>query len=100
MLLEEGSHYAFASMLDWSQFSVRVHPTELDQIENILSEIPIERVEMLQANLVAVRDAFIYSSDEHPEEELKRRGPLFYALHEAGMRWRTKYPEVKKAAAA
>lgn len=93
VLTSEGTHYAFASVLDWSQFSVRIHPTELDQIERILNDIPMERIEELQANVVAIREAFLYATDEHPEAELERRGPLFFALHDAGMRLRTVYPD-------
>lgn len=78
-------------MIDWSQISVRIHPTELDQVERILNEIPLERVEQLQANIVAIRDAFLYATDEAPQEELERHGPMFFALHEAGMRLRTQY---------
>jgi len=92
VLIAEGSHYPFADILDWSKFSVRIHPTELDSVEQILGDIPLSRVEELQANLVLVRDAFIYSTDEHPEDELSRRGPMFFALHEAGMRLRMRYP--------
>jgi hypothetical protein len=64
----------------------------LDNIEAILSAIPLEKVEEMQANLVAVREAFVYATDEKPEEELERRGPMFFALHEAGMRLKTQYP--------
>ena len=95
VLIAEGSHYPFASMLDWSKFSVRVRPTELDQIEAILGAIPLTRVEEMQVNLMLIRDAFVYATDERPEEELERRGPMFWALHEAGMRLRTKYPMVQ-----
>lgn len=93
VLIAEASHYPFASMIDWSEISVRVHPTELDHIEQILNAIPLERVEQLQANIIAVREAFLYASDEEPEAELDRRGPMFFALHEAGMRMRTKYAQ-------
>ncbi|WVR09403.1 hypothetical protein IAU60_006470 [Kwoniella sp. DSM 27419] len=92
VLIAEGSHYPFASFLDWSKFSVRVAPTELDRIEEILASIPLAKVEEMQANLVAVREAFMYSTDEHPEDELNRRGPMFFALHEASQRLRTRYP--------
>ncbi|GMK55929.1 hypothetical protein CspeluHIS016_0209850 [Cutaneotrichosporon spelunceum] len=91
VLIAEATHYPFASMIDWSQISVRIHPTELDQVERILNDIPLERVEQLQANIVAIRDAFLYSTDDAPEDELGRRGPMFFALHEAGMRLRTLY---------
>lgn len=93
VLIAEATHYPFASMIDWSEISVRVHPTELDHVEEILNAIPIERVEQLQANVVAMREAFLYSTDEEPEAELKRRGPMFFALHEAGMRLRTRYAQ-------
>ncbi|WVQ79577.1 hypothetical protein IAT38_001677 [Cryptococcus sp. DSM 104549] len=96
VLIAEGSHYPFSTFLDWSKFSVRIAPTELDRIEEILSAIPLAKVEEMQANLVSVREAFLYSTDEKPEEELERRGPMFFALHEAGMRLRTRYP-VKEA---
>lgn len=92
VLLAEGTHYAFADLLDWTKFSIRVHPTELDHIEQILLDIPMARVEELQANLALMREAFLYSKDETPEDELKRRGPMFFALHSAGMRVRTSYP--------
>ncbi|EIW68408.1 hypothetical protein TREMEDRAFT_32575 [Tremella mesenterica DSM 1558] len=92
VLTAEGTHYPFADFLDWSKFSIRIKPTELDQLERILSAIPLEQLEEMQANLMLVREAFIYSTDENPEDELKRRGPMFFALHEAGMRLRTLYP--------
>jgi len=64
----------------------------LDHIEAILDAIPPARVEEMQANLAHARDGFIYGVDERPEDELVRRGPMFWALHEAAMRLRTKYP--------
>lgn len=99
VFIAEGTHYPFADMLDWSQLSVRVGPTELDHIEDILAAIPLEKVELMQAKIMAVREAFIYSTDEVPEEELQRRGPMFFALHAASMRLRTKYPVAPKATA-
>ena len=92
VLTAEGTHYPFANSLDWSKFSVRISPTDLDSIESILAAIPLEEVEMMQANLMVVRDAFIFSGDEKPEEELEKRGPMYWALHEAGMRMRMEYP--------
>jgi len=60
----DGTHYPFADVLDWSKFSVRLSATDLDHVEDILRDIPIEKVEELQANLVAIREAFLYSPDE------------------------------------
>lgn len=92
VLTSEGTHYSFSNALDWTKFSIRLLPTDLDRIEEILEGIPIETVEELQKNLMLVRDAFLYSGDEHPEEELDRRGPMFWALHEAGARLGVEYP--------
>lgn len=90
--MSEGTHYPFADILDYSKFSVRISPTELDHVEHILRAIPLEKVESMQAHLVAIRDAFLYSTDENPEEELERRGPLWFALQSARVRLSTSYP--------
>jgi hypothetical protein len=92
VFLADGTHYPFADVLDWSKFSVRLSPTDLDHIEDILREIPLDEVEEMQANLVAIREAFLYSTDETPEDELGRQGPLFFALHSARIRLVTQYP--------
>lgn len=92
VLTSEDTHYPYAGLLDWSQIAVRVHPTELDHVEELLASIPVERLEQLQANIVAIRDAFMYPLDGRDGDELQRRGPMFWALHEAGMRLRTRYP--------
>lgn len=97
VLIAEGSHYPYANFLDWSKFSVRVQPTDLDRIEQILAAIPLEKVEEMQANLALIREGFLYSSDQNPQEEKVRKGPMWYALHEAGMRLRTRYPLVKES---
>jgi len=49
-------------------------PTQLDQIEAILGVIPLARVEEMQANLMLIRDAFIYAIDEWPQDELTEKG--------------------------
>ncbi len=78
--------------MDWTKFSVRLLPTDLDRIEQILAAIPIEKVEEMQRNLMLVREGFLYSTDEGPEEELERRGPMFWALHAAGMKMGVEFP--------
>jgi hypothetical protein len=90
--MAEGSHYPYADIIDWSKISIRISPTDLDHIEDILRAIPMEQIEQMQANLLAIRDAFLYSGDESPEDELERRGPLFFALHSARIRTATEYP--------
>lgn len=92
ILMVDGAHYPFADVIDWSKISVRVHPTDLDHLEEILHAIPMQEIIQMQANLMAVREAFLYSTDEHPEDELSRQGPLFFALHSLRMRTATKYP--------
>ncbi|WWC90586.1 uncharacterized protein L201_005522 [Kwoniella dendrophila CBS 6074] len=92
VLIAEGSHYPFVNFLDWSKFSVRITPTELDRIEEILNSIPLYKIEEMQANLITIREAFLYSTDENPQDELNRKGPLFFALHEASLKIRTRYP--------
>jgi hypothetical protein len=92
VFMSDGTHYPFADILDYSKFSVRVSPTEFDHLEHILRGIPLEKVESMQAHLIAIREAFLYSTDEHPEEELERRGPLWFALQSARVRLSTEYP--------
>ncbi|WWC71348.1 uncharacterized protein I206_105303 [Kwoniella pini CBS 10737] len=92
ILIAEGTHYPFINFLDWSKFSIRILPTELDRIELILNSIPLWKLEEMQSNLITIREAFIYSTDENPQDELNRKGPLFFALHEASLKIRTKYP--------
>ena len=95
VFMSDGTHYPFADILDYSKFSVRVSPTEFDHLEHILRDIPLEKVESMQAHLISAREAFIYSSDERPEEELERKGPLWYALQSARVRLSTEYPTSK-----
>lgn len=64
----------------------------MDGVEKILKAIPEEQILELQANVLTVRDAFIYADDDNLEAELGKRGPLWHALHGAGMRLKTKYP--------
>jgi hypothetical protein len=92
VLLAEGSHFPFPDLIDWTKISVRIDPLDLDRIEDILSDIPMAELEALQANVMTVRDAFLYSPDESPEDELERRGPLFYTMHSTRMKLSTAYP--------
>jgi hypothetical protein len=92
VLTAEGTHYPLSTALDWTKFSVRLLPTDLDRIEEILAAIPIEKVEEMQTNLMLIREAFLYSTDERPEDELERRGPMYWALHAAGLRMGVEYP--------
>ncbi len=93
VLLAEGSHYPFADMIDWTKIAIRIDPTDLDQLEDILRAIPPEQIETLQSNLMSIREAFMYSTDDRLEDEWARRGPLFFTLHATAMRLTTLYPE-------
>ncbi|KAG9005282.1 hypothetical protein FRB93_009836 [Tulasnella sp. JGI-2019a] len=92
------TQYPFYDMIDWGKISVRIETSEVHRIEEILmSRYTLEDVERLQANLMLIRDAFMYPlDDETPENVLEwmidRRGPLFYALHSTRMRMLTKWP--------
>ncbi|KAJ9095023.1 hypothetical protein QFC21_005816 [Naganishia friedmannii] len=92
VFMSEGTHYPYADILDYSKFSVRISPNELDHVEQILRAFPLEKVESMQAHLVTARDAFLYSGDEDPDAELQRKGPLWFALQSARIRINTGYP--------
>ena len=38
VLTAEGTHYPYSTTLDWTKFSVRLLPTDLDRIEEILAQ--------------------------------------------------------------
>ncbi|KAF8307213.1 hypothetical protein DL93DRAFT_2232275 [Clavulina sp. PMI_390] len=104
VLIGHATHPPFVDMLDWSKFSVRVEPSELTQLEDILlSRYSIDDIERLQTNLMLVRDAFVYPLDDVTEEAAQevvlggqddnaRRGPLFWALHSTRMKMLTMWP--------
>lgn len=92
VLLSEGSHYPFPDVIDWSKISVRVDAADLDRIEEILLAIPMAEVESLQAHMMTIREAFMYAQDGHFEEEVDRRGPLYFASLTMGLRRSTYFP--------
>ncbi|KAF8307625.1 hypothetical protein DL93DRAFT_2171636 [Clavulina sp. PMI_390] len=104
VLIGHATHPPFFDVLDWSKFSVRVEPSELSQLEELLlSRYSVDDVERLQTNLMLVRDAFVYPLDDMTDEEAQnmvlgsqadhaRRGPLFWALHSTRMKILTMWP--------
>ncbi|KAF8307622.1 hypothetical protein DL93DRAFT_2232130 [Clavulina sp. PMI_390] len=104
VLIGHSTHPPFFDLLDWSKFSVRVEPSELSQLEDLLlSRYSVDDVERLQTNLMLVRDAFVYPLDDMTDEAAQdmllgnqdddaRRGPLFWALHSTRMRMLTMWP--------
>ncbi|KAG8872690.1 hypothetical protein FRB97_007421 [Tulasnella sp. 331] len=98
VLIGHAAHFPFFDVIDWRKISVRIETAELDRVEEVLvSRYSLEDVERLQANLMLVRNAFVYPLDDEDdsvvrEKMVARRGPLFFALHSAGMRALTKWP--------
>jgi hypothetical protein len=83
---------AFWDVLDWSKFSITILESQMDRLEEILLGYTWEQVADLQANLMLVRDAFIYPLDDDFADQPHQKGPLFYALHSTALTSFTKYP--------
>lgn len=98
VLIGQASHFPFYDMLDWGKISIRVEPSDLAHLEDILfSRYSLDDIERLQANIMLVRDALVYPLDDVDdtvvrEEMIERRGPLFFALHSTRMRMLTEWP--------
>ncbi|KAF8309132.1 NAD(P)-binding protein [Clavulina sp. PMI_390] len=104
VLIGHATHPPYFDVLDWSKFSVRVEPSELSQLEDILlSRYTVHDIERLQVNLMLVRDAFVYPLDDMTEKEAQemvlggqednaKRGPLFWALHSTRLKMLTMWP--------
>lgn len=98
VLFGEYSQQPFFDMIDWSKISVRIDMGDLNRVEEILrTRHTLDDVERLQANIMLVRDAFVYPLDDSGDEEvreamLNRRGPLWFALHSTSMRMLTRWP--------
>jgi hypothetical protein len=92
VLYGDQAHLAFWDVLDWSKFSVTILESQMDRLEEILLGYTWEQVADLQANLMLVRDAFIYPLDDDFADQPYQKGPLFYALHSTALTSFTKYP--------
>ncbi|KAF8338858.1 uncharacterized protein EI90DRAFT_3117929 [Cantharellus anzutake] len=98
VIIGRSSHYPFFDMIDWSKISVTVESSDLPDLENVLlSRYTLEDIERLQANMMLVRDAFVYPLDDvRPEYAQKRmlddRGPLYFALQSTRMRMMMQWP--------
>lgn len=82
----------FWDVLDWSKFSVTVYDWEVESLEHKLMSYSWDEVERLQANIILVREAFLYPNEGHMEDNLVGHGPFFMAAHSAGMLKHTAYP--------
>lgn len=79
-------------MLDWSKFSVQINDYEIERLEQILMSYSWAEVEEMQANLMLVREAFLYPKEGHMDDNLKGHGPFFFAMHTASLLKRTTFP--------
>ncbi|KAG8862715.1 hypothetical protein FRB96_000725 [Tulasnella sp. 330] len=92
------TQFPFYDMIDWGKISVPLETSEVNRMEEILvTRYTIEDIERFQANLMLIRDAFVYPLDgANPEtlvnEMFHKRGPLFFALYSTRMRMLTKWP--------
>ncbi|KZO90886.1 glycosyltransferase family 47 protein [Calocera viscosa TUFC12733] len=91
VLIGHATQHPFWDMIDWGKISITVERRDLQWLEQVLLGFSMEYVEQIQANLMLIRDAFLYPLDGDQANQLKRRGPLFFALHSAKMRLLTMY---------
>jgi hypothetical protein len=88
--------FPFQDILDYSRFSISIPENDAHRVEEILSSYTEAQLAELQANLVKVREAFLF--DEGREWE--RRGPLFFSLVSMAMRLPLQYPGVGSCSTA
>ncbi|GAX85342.1 hypothetical protein CEUSTIGMA_g12759.t1 [Chlamydomonas eustigma] len=60
VVIMDGVHVVYESILDWSSFSVRIPEADLDKTVDILLAVPEKRVKSLQAHLARVWHRFRY----------------------------------------
>ena len=92
VIFGDQTHLVFWDVLDWSKFSITVLESDMDRLEEILLGYTWGQVADLQANLMLVRDAFIYPLDDDFADQVEQKGPLFYALHSTALTGFTRYP--------
>lgn len=92
VLLGDQTHEPFWDIIDWSKISVQVNDYEVERLEHILLSYTWEEIEEMQANLMLIRQAFLYPNEGDMEDNLKEHGPFFFAMHSAGLLKRTAFP--------
>ncbi|KAG9010852.1 hypothetical protein FRB90_007583 [Tulasnella sp. 427] len=98
VFIGESAHHPFFDMIDYSKISISIKSGELNRLEEILlTRYTLADVERMQANIMLVRNAFMYPLDNVPPEEIKQRmldlrGPLWFALHSTRMKMSTRWP--------
>lgn len=88
--------FPFQDILDYSRFSVTIPEADAHRVEEVLSAYTPAQLAELQANLVKVREAFLFKDGE----EWDRKGPLFFSLVSMAMRLPLEYPAVGSCTAA
>lgn len=92
VLVGDATHHYFWDVLDYTKFSVSVSWAELERLEQVLTDFTWDEIAQMQANLLVVRDAFLYPAEGHHKESLETRGPFFYAMHSAALLRQTTFP--------
>ena len=92
VIIGKEAHFPFWDVIDYSKISINIADHEVDRLEDILLPYTWEQLETIQANLMLVRDAFMYPLDGDELAGATRRGPAFFALHFTALRGLTRYP--------
>lgn len=92
VLIGDRTHPPFWDTLDWAKFSIQVDDGQLDRLEEILLDHTWAQLQQLQTNLMLVRQAFLYPAEGDMEENLRVRGPFFFAMHGTALLRRTRFP--------
>jgi nucleoside-diphosphate-sugar epimerase len=87
VFVSDHSHQPFSMLLDYSKFSITIRPEEIYSLEQKLRSITDEELLEYQANVMAVRDLFIYKY----KSELKEWTPQDFVLRELYLKIRTMY---------
>ncbi|GAA5859151.1 hypothetical protein JCM1840_003777 [Sporobolomyces johnsonii] len=86
--------FPFQDVLDYSRFSVTIPENEAHRVDELLSAYTPAQLAELQANLVKVREAFLFKEGA----EWDRKGPLFFSLVSMAMRLPLQFPAVGSCA--
>eukprot|EP00276_Gloeochaete_wittrockiana_P003262 CAMPEP_0184643804 /NCGR_PEP_ID=MMETSP0308-20130426/629_1 /TAXON_ID=38269 /ORGANISM="Gloeochaete witrockiana, Strain SAG 46.84" /LENGTH=1088 /DNA_ID=CAMNT_0027071993 /DNA_START=157 /DNA_END=3423 /DNA_ORIENTATION=- len=86
VMLSDGTAFPYADLLDWQLFSVRVDERDFARVPEILKSVPKHRLQQMQANVLAVREAFLYAADGKALTELQRTGPVDMTMRSLALR--------------
>ncbi|KAG1678607.1 hypothetical protein FOA52_012614 [Chlamydomonas sp. UWO 241] len=62
LIIQDGVHTVFESILNYDAFSVRIEETSMDDIPTILKAIPMDQIKRMQKELTHVWHRFAYAS--------------------------------------